>query len=253
MANAFESGQSLVSLVLAKLPEADRAAAKALFEKAEAKDAVTLLGDSALARSDYSKNLDDLRKREDELVDWYTQNKPALDDYVKIKPEYDTLKAGGVKPEPKPDPPVDPRKAAEDLLAEQGPHFLQASAWLAAKAIAHQRMFGEELDVVALTADPRLGRPIKGDTSGRVVSLPDLYNEKFGEQVTAKQKEAEDTRINTEVDKRVKERLAQSTPNPFPLRGESSVLDTLNEKDGPAKHTLDSAVALYETLSANRA
>ena len=251
---AFESGQAFMNQVLAKLPADKQAAAKALFDDPVAKDAVALVGDGALARTDYSKAMDDLKKRQDELTDWYSQNEEALKEYVEIKPKFEELSKVTTTTTEKKEPVVDPRKAAEDLLAEQGPHFLQASAWLAAKAIAHQRLFNEELDVVALTTDPRLGREVKGQP-GRVVSLPDLYNEKFGEKVAAKQKEAEEARFTAEVDKRFKERMAQQASSVFPLRGQSeaSVLDTLSEKDGSAKHTLDTATALYDELQANRA
>ncbi len=249
--SAYESGQAFLQSVLAKLPADKQAAAKALFDDPVAKDAVTLVGDGALARSDYSKNLDALKAKEDELATWFADNEGALKEYVAIKPEYDKLKA--TPPPDKKDPPaVDPRKAAEDLLAEQGPHFLQAAGWLAAKAVAHERMFGEELDVVGLAADPRLGKPLKGGPEGRVVSLPDLYAEKYGEKVSAKQKEADEKKFNEEVDRRLKERVAQQASNPFPLRGESSVLDVLSEQDGPAKHTIDTAVAEYERLQGAR-
>ena len=58
---AFESGQSFIAGVLAKLPAEQQAQAKAIFDAAEAKDAVALIGDGALARSDYSRHMDELR------------------------------------------------------------------------------------------------------------------------------------------------------------------------------------------------
>lgn len=250
---AKESGQAFLEQVLSKLPVEKQAAAKALFEDPSAEAAVVLVGDGALARADYSKGMDALKAKTDELENWFQDNKGALDDYLAIKPEYDTLKAtkpGEVKPHV--EPPIDPKKVVEDVLSVQGPHFLQASAWMAAKAVEHSRLFGEELDVLALAQDPRLGKQIKGAAEGRVVSLPDLYMEKYGEKVAAKAKEIEEKKFNDEVDRRMKERQAQQTTNPFPLRGESSVLDVLSEKDGAAKHTLDTAVAEYERLTAAR-
>jgi hypothetical protein len=251
---AKESGQAFLDTVLAKLPEDKRAAAKAIFDDAGAEAAVTLIGDGALARTDYSKNMDALKAKTDELETWFQDNKAALDDYLVVKPEYDKLKTTPTTT-PTTHPALDEagvRKAAEALLAEQGPHYLQASAWMAAKAIEHERTFGEQLDVVALAQDPRLGKQIKGAPEGRVVSLPDLYAEKYGERVAAKAKETEDKRINDLVDVKLKERLAQQTTNPFPLRGEASPLDVLTDKDGAAKHTIDSAVAEYERLQGAR-
>lgn len=249
---AKESGQAFLEQVLSKLPADKQAAAKALFEDPGAEGAVTLLGDGALARADYSKGMDALKAKTDELENWFQDNKGALDDYVAIKPEYDKLKDGKHEPVKPVVDPIDPKKVVEDVLSVQGPHFLQASAWMAAKAVEHSRLFGEELDVLALAQDPRLGKQIKGAAEGRVVSLPDLYMEKYGEKVAAKAKEIEEKKFNDEVDKRLKDRLSQQTTNPFPLRGESSVLDVLSEKDGAAKHTLDTAVAEYERLTAAR-
>ena len=101
-----------------------------------------------------------------------------------------------------------------------------------------------------LVANPKLGKPVYGQP-GRVYSLQDAYQEKYGERLQAKYKEAEDKRINDEVEKRLGERIKQTTStHPFPLRAESSPLDVLSTKDGPAAHTLDSAVAEYERLVA---
>src|SRR4051812_20564524 len=89
---AFESGQTFLAGVLAKLPESQRAQVQEIFNAAEGKDAVTLVGDGALARSDYSRHLDAMREKEgalqehyDRLNEWFTVNKDALDDYKVIK------------------------------------------------------------------------------------------------------------------------------------------------------------------------
>jgi len=76
--------------------------------------------------------------------------------------------------------------------------------------------------------------------------------ERYGERLQQKQKEAQEKYFNDEVDKRLAERLKAQATHPFPLRSESSPLDVLTTKDGPAQHTLDSAVAEYERLQAAR-
>ncbi len=248
---AYESGQDFLKSVLDKLPADKQAAAKALFEDPTAKDAVTLAGSGVLARADYSKGMDELRAKTDELNTWYADNKAALDEWVALKPEYEILKKNPADPPKREDPPVDPRKVAEEVLAAQGRSYVDVADWLSDRKIDHFMQFGERLNTRELLDDPRLGKPVAGQP-GRVVSLPDLYQEKYGERIAAKQKDAEEKKYNEEVDKRVKERLAQHTPNPFPLRGESSVLDVLNEKDGPSKHTVETAVAEYERLQASR-
>ena len=70
---AFESGQTFMAGVLAKLPAEQRAQAEAVFNNAEAKEAVTLIGDSVLARSDYSRNMDASGEKETALTDYYTR------------------------------------------------------------------------------------------------------------------------------------------------------------------------------------
>jgi hypothetical protein len=256
---AFESGHEFLAGVIAKLPAELQAQAKELFGKPEAKDAVIIVGDGALARPDYSKAMNDLATQRtelqgklDNLTNWYTENKAALEEYVAIKPEYDTLKAKPADPN-KPVPPADPRKLVEEVVGEQGRDFVQLSAWLAGKAVEHFHLFGEPLNVMELTADPRLGKPVAGQP-GRVVSLPDIYAAKHGDRVAAKAKEASEKSFNDEVEKRLAAKQAALAGQPFPLRGDASpsVLDVLATKDGPAAHTVDTAVAEYERLTQAR-
>jgi hypothetical protein len=256
---AYESGQSFIAGVLAKLPAESQAQAKAIFDAAEAKDAVSLIGDSTLARSDYSRSMDQLREKEVALTEyyqrldgWYSDNKSALDE---------ARARGGPDPAPTPAPAPTPqptgmisaaeaRRIAEDAINEAGKDYIAVAGFLTTQGARHAHMFNEPLDMTELIANPKLGKPVYGQP-GRIYSLQDAYQEKFGERLAAKQKETEDKRINDEVDKRYQERLRQTpTAHPFPLRTESSPLDVLSTKDGPAQHTLDSAVAEYERLVA---
>jgi hypothetical protein len=99
---------------------------------------------------------------------------------------------------------------AEEVLNEQGREYVALSAWLAGKAVEHFHMFGEPLNVMELTADPRLGKPVTGQP-GRVFSLPDVYASRYGERVQAKAKEAEEKKFNDEVNKRMAEERARTT------------------------------------------
>jgi len=264
---AFESGQSFLAGVLAKLPKEQRAQAEAIFNAAEAKDAVSLAGDGALARSDYSRSMDTMRQKEEALNEYYTR----LDGwYAENKTALDAARSGGGDPTPpqgqQPQPPQgqqqpaaggnvalthdDIRRIANDAVNEAGRDYIAVSAFLATQGARHSHLFGEPLDMTELVANPKLGKPIYGQP-GRVYSLQDAYMERYGERLAGKQKEAEDKRINDEVDKRMTERLKQTNSgHPFPLRQESSPLDVLQTKEGPAVHTLDSAVAEYERLVA---
>jgi hypothetical protein len=257
---AFEDGNTFLAGVLAKLPESVRGQVKEVLEKPEAKDAVTLIGDGVLARSDYSKHMDALKTKETELTTkyedlntWYEANKNALAEYPTLKTEVERLKkGGGGEPPPAPKPgeePPDPRAVALEVVNDAGRDYVQISAWLAGKAVQHSQMFGESLDTMELVNNPKLGKPIAGQP-GRVFSLEDAYREKHGERVVAKTQEAENQRIEGEVKKRLDEERKKLVGQPFPLRGgdSPSVLDTLTQKDGTAAHTLDTAVAEYDRL-----
>jgi hypothetical protein len=261
---AFEAGTSFLAGVLAKLPPEQRAQAEAIFTAAEAKDAVSLAGDGALARSDYSRSMDSLREKEQALNEyyvrldgWYADNKAALD-AVRTNGGGDPTPPQG-QPQGQPAPAAggnlaltqdDIRRIANDAINEAGRDYIAVSAFLATQGARHSHLFGEPLDMTELVANPKLGKPVYGQP-GRVYSLQDAYLERYGERIQKKQQEAEDKRINDEVDKRLSDRLKQThSGHPFPLRQESSPLDVLQTKDGPAQHTLDSAVAEYERLVA---
>lgn len=253
---AFESGQSFMAGVLAKLPAEQRAQAEAIFNTAEAKDAVSLIGDGALARSDYSRSMDTVREKEQALNEyytrldgWYTENKAQLDAarepaQYEPQPQPAAVAAGGNVALTQ----EDIRRIANDAVNEAGRDYIAVSAFLATQGARHSHLFGEPLDMTELVASPKLGKPIYGQP-GRVYSLQDAYTERYGERIQKKQQEAEDKRINDEVDKRLGERLKQTNSgHPFPLRQESSPLDVLGTKEGTTVHTLDSAVAEYERL-----
>jgi hypothetical protein len=258
---AFESGSTFMAGVLAKLPAEQRAQAEAVFNNAEAKEAVTLIGDSVLARSDYSRNMDQLREKETALTEYYTR----LDGWYKDNEA--ALAAARTRPveQPRVEPPnghgqpnanlapsVTPeemRRIANDAINEAGRDYIAVSAFLTTQGAWHSHVFNEPLDMTELVQNPKLGRPIVGQP-GRVFSLQDAYQERYGERIAAKNKEAEEKRFNDEVEKRYQERTRGTASQPFPLRGETSPLDVLSTKDGPAAHTLDTAVAEYERLVA---
>lgn len=258
---AFESGQSFLAGVLAKLPEGQRAQAEAVFNAAEAKEAVTLLGDGALARGDYSRHMDDLREKEQALTTYYTQldgwykdNQTALTEARDVRarggdPAAPAAASGSPGLQSPAMTPEQIRQIANDAINDAGRDYIAVSAFIATQGDWHRHVFGEPLDATELVNNPKLGRPIVGQP-GRVYSLQDAYNEKYGARIHEKQQAAEEERFNAEVEKRLTERTRASASQPFPLRSESSPLDVLSIKDGPASHTLDSAVAEYERLVA---
>lgn len=259
---AKESGQSFIAGVLAKLPEADRAAVQAIFAKPEAEQAVILVGEGALARPDYSKAMDDVTKlrtevedRQAALQDWFTNNETALKDYLVIKPEYDKLKGTPLRePIKTGDAPVFDPKALDEQLEQRDRAFAGALSLTVRLVQEHGKMFpGEILDTDELLADNRLGRPIAGQP-GRVFGIRDAYQAKFGEKISVELKKAEDARIDKLVQDRLVEERRKNPTQPFPIRDASpSPLDALNVKDGPAQHTIDTAIAEYDRLQAARA
>lgn len=278
---AKEAGAAFLAGVLERLPESHRAQAKAIFEAAEAESAITVIGDGVLARSDYSKQMDAIRAQEQTLADkqaefealhasnvaWLNEHQAAVTDYLAIKPKYDALIAGGGSPTGTPTgtgtPVAAPQggKEAEmtkdeiaKLVAEQistaAGDVVGISAWAAERSIQHFQQFGEKLPVNELVQATIAARQ-KGDP----ITLDGMYQQKYGEQLAAKAKEAEDARINTEVEKRLAEQLRerQGSGLPFPTRAEASPLDLLHKPPDPATYGVDAAVAEYTRLVNTRA
>lgn len=270
MSKALDSGKSLAEAVLAKLPENLRDAARTALLAPEATDALTLLGDSALARSDYSKNMDEIRTKAEELreqeatlvadharlSDWYAGKKAVIDKY----PTLDAIEAelararGGTPPPADPNPPKPPVSgiSKEDLEAafmERDKGYASVLALTTTLATKHLRDFNEVLDVNALVAHATKNRLPLYDPRADM----DAYRALHGEQLKAKQDADEQTRINKLVDEKLAARLKDAN-QPFPLRNSSpSVLDVLQDPNfKPTDFGVDAAVAEYDRLTANR-
>ncbi len=251
---AFDAGKSLLDLVLAKLPENLRTEVAQKLGAPEATDAITLLGDSALARSDYSTRMDEITAKEkaiaedyDRLNTWFTENKAQLDKAAALEKEVATLKGGKppvADPTPTPAPSTGMTKEdLEKLLQARDESYAGVLALSTTLATKHLRDFNEVLDMNELVSF----------ATSKQVSLADAYKVKFADKIAAKAKEQEDARINQLVEVRLAEVRKQDVNQPFPLRNQSpSVLDVLTSPtDKPANHTLDTAVAEYERLTAN--
>ena len=262
MSKASDAGKLFLAGVFAKLSDADRTQAQAIFEKAEHEGALEVIGTGALAQPDINRRYDELKVKEtelDTLTDqnqaWWAEHQAAIADYLKIKPEYDKLKGN---PNPNPNPQPVAGLTREDIAADleqRDRAFAGALALGVTLSTRHLQMFNEVLDVNALLTDARLGQPIKNQP-GRVFGLQDAYTAAHGERVATKAKEAEDARINKLVEEKLaEERKKQPALQPYPLGHgpDPSPLDVLQTKDGIAQHTVDSAVAFYDRLQADRA
>lgn len=264
MSKASDAGKSFLAGVYAKLTPEQRTQAEAIFNSADATLALEVLGTGALAQPEINRQLDDLRKKSETLDElreknetWYAENKAALEEYVTIKPEYDTLKAkgggGGGAADP---PPAGLTKEEVAAALEQRDRAFAGAMSLGMDLSAkHLHMFNEPLNMTELLSDPNLGKVLDRN-SGRVYGLQDAYNAKHGERVTTRQTEAETARIQKLVDEGVATKLrGMPQQHPFPLRDSTpSPLDALQDTQRKTTdYTVDSAVAKYEELQQVRA
>lgn len=260
MSKASDAGKSFMAGVLAKLPEAARGQVETIFASADAAGALEVIGTGALAQPEINRQLDDLRKKSTELDDlrdrnvtWFTENKAALDEYLKIKPEFDTLKAGGVIVE-KPTSSGPTKEEIAQALDQRDRSFAGALALSMDLSAKHMHMFAEPLNTTELFSDPKIGKV--DAATGQYYGLQDAYNAKHGARVQEKLTANEAARIQKLVDEQVAQRmkgLPQNQQHPFPLRDPSpSPLDALTAERKPADFTVDSAVAEYERLNAAR-
>lgn len=277
---AKESGQAFLAGALAKLPAELQAQAKAIFESPEATDAIVTIGDGALARGDYSKQMDALRAREQALTEretaattlyeqnaaWYETHKQALEEYTTLKPAWDEWQATGGKPAGTPTttttttPPAagkgDEMGLTEEqitkLIAEQvnaaAVDAVGISAWASKRAVEHFQTFGEVLPV-----DEIVATTIEARSKGHTATLDQTYQSRYGERLKEKQVAAENAKIETEVQRRLAEERAKAGPAlPFPTRTEASPLDVIGTQTNPADYSVDAAVAHYAQLQQAR-
>lgn len=250
---AYESGQSFLAGVLAKLTPEQQAQAKAIFEAPEAKEALTILGDGVLARTDYSKQMDGLRQKQTELdqlyernTTWFGQNEAALQEYLRIKPEYETLKGKPTAPPTTPSSGLDEsaiQKLLDERINQASVDVVGLSAWAATKATEHYQMFQEVLPVQTLINDAITARK-----AGKPVTIDEVYVEKYGPRLKEKADAAEAARIDKLVQEKLAAERAASPGLPFPVRTEASVLDVLEQKTDPTQFTAAAAAAEYLRL-----
>lgn len=258
--SAFDTGKSLVQQILAKLPEGTRAIVAPAFEAAEASEALTLLGDLGMARSDYSRQSDTLRTQAADLEAkraeleavharqeaWWQENAPKVQGYDTLKPEYDRLKAGGMPPAEKKETPPAAGLTIDDLnkiLLEREAGYAGVMALSSQLAARHFGTFGEFLDTA----------PLMRLANERKLTLEQAYDATFGDRIKAKAGEVEKARIDKIVEERLAEERKKNPMLPGPSRAgvvEPSALDTLltNPAERSQRYTADSAADRYEQL-----
>lgn len=258
---ALETGKSIAEQILAKLPEGLRGAVKGAFDAPEATDALTLLGDSALARTDYSRQMDDIKKRSEELDglkttinadyqrmnDWWNANEPKVKEYDALKAENERLKGN---PPPKGNEAPPPSGVSKDdvtaMLAARDAGYAAVLGVATTLAVRHMKDFNEPLDVNALVEYSFKNKVALFDPKADT----DAYRALHGEKLTAKAKADEDARIGKLVEERLSEER-KTQQQPYPVGGpEPSALDLLNNPERTTRYTADSAAARYNDLVA---
>jgi hypothetical protein len=185
-------GKTFLDEILAKIPEAERAA---LAEKLAKDDILDTLGDGVLRQQDYSKQTNEvaqartaLDKEREQLEAWRGNNLPVIEEYLERKEAFEAWKASGGRPgdpgaPPKPvelPPDVLKRLAkVEELektvqtlntLAGDVPAF---SATLVSLSRRHEKNLGEDLDHMALFEHAK-----KLNTNIQV-AYNDLYKDRY--------------------------------------------------------------------------
>lgn len=245
---------------LAKLPEADRGAALAILEKAEAAEAVQFLDTGAKRQSDYSRHLDTLRAQTQDLerrdaevrqiheaqTAWWNENRQFV--------EAGRAALGRPTPQPTPAPaeanlPADVlrKDEVERLFNERDQMNLGVLAATNQLVARHHAMFGEILDTAELLGDPR----------SRQIGLVKAYEEKYAERITAKHTADETARINQLVETRLaEERRNLASRPPYPVGGAAdlSPLDALtgSQRPDPTQFSAEAAADEYAQLAAKR-
>jgi hypothetical protein len=270
MAKGAAAGSSFLAGVLAKLPEADRAKGQEALQTLQALGGgavIAAIGDGTLAQEELSRQLDALKKQQEDLdtlktelterdqqltsyhadlTKWYDGNKAALE-------EYKTMKAGGGGGGRKPtgagdgkDLPggITPEALDERIRAEQA-GFLGFSRDQNKITREHFAKFGEVLDLEPLLLHPEVGK------IGLVGVYTLVHKDRLAKHEADAQKAAED---KIRADERAKV-LAEQAQFPYPTPtgvGSGSPLDALSGDKKPDS-LVDAATQHYQRLTQQRA
>lgn len=243
--------------VIALVPEDKRAEA----EKALASDSLfDELGESVLMRSDYSKQLDQVRDANtkvlaynDQLNDWYKQKQGEITAAAKLAEENARLKAAlgtgaGAPPATDPDDPVstaalqkmsegllrrdEATKLLNDSLGQLAQNAVGYSNTVARLTMQHYKNFGEELDPQTV---------VDYFTKNKKTSLETAYAEMYKDRYEAKaeeQKKKEREKLEADIRTKVEDEFRARNPQmPYIVTTEASVspiLEAMKKKDAKA-------------------
>lgn len=251
---ALETGQAYLKQVLAKLPEAQRASAEAIFNDAAAAAAITEVGAGVLRQEDYGRQTDALHAEQQKATElynknlqWYQQNEADLKSLPQLQTE---LAAARATPAPRTGEPNPPAPAPTDgyVKLEDLQGIVRESLGLHVEVPTligqHFVRFGEMLSKQQMTE-----MVIAAQTNHRTIA--DQYALTFGEKIAAKEAEtkaAYEEKLRLEGEQRFR---AANPHMPYPVRGTGEIgspLDGLAAKDRSGLPTPDALAAEYQQL-----
>ena len=259
MADLLAAGKTLVDQFIAKLPEELRGSAAEMFGKPEAQEAIKFAGESALMRSDYSRNMDSVAQEKARIANeearvrnWHAELETWHKGVKDLAVIGEQAKAAGWTAED-PSPTLQTPKAADIPADVVRAGDLDAREQLAVKymnvsnrlGIRHFREFGEDLDMDELINDPRV----------KTLGIQGVYDVKFKDRYDEKAKlsrDADRAKFEAEIRADERKRLANRPLTPVP-GGETSPLDALDSSTKPGTVSADDMAAEYERLVAARA
>lgn len=212
--SARETGQTFLEQLLAHVPEDKRDAAREALGGSEA--LLTELGAATIRQSDYSRNMNDVAAYKQQLDAWFAENQAALTEAARLKAEHVAA--------PTPAAPI--QSPAAGLTREDLAKELEAVQRAGVAAIVHttelasrhMKTFNEVLNIQALMADPDINK----------LGLLGVYDKHYKPKLDELASQAEQARIEAEVQKRLADERKRFTQMPYPVNGrEPSPLDAL--------------------------
>lgn len=208
MADRLGLGKQFLADLLAKLPEDSRAAVASSLED---EAVVGFAGDAVLRQQDYSRSMNDLSQKHQELTTWYETNKAAL-----------AAAAASRQGDPSAQPTGVDLKAVENLINERERGVATYIAAATDLSLRHFQEFGERLNLTDLLADPEVNK----------LGILGVYDRKFAPRYAEKAAAVQTATVDKLVAERMVEERKKLLTIPGQVQGfhDPSPLDVLEAK-----------------------
>ncbi len=243
MADKIALGKQFLTDLLARIPEDQRAALQPVLE---ADDVADFVGGGVLRQSDYSRGMNELSAKHQELTDWFNVNKADGMSTALLPQDKAALAAAaaGKVGDPSSQPAGVDLKAVTALIDERERGVAAYMAATTSLALKHFKEFGEELNLTDLLADPDANK----------IGILGVYDRKFAPKYQEKATAAENARIDAKVKEGIAEERKKLIQNPYPVaspNGDVSPLSALQPNPGDTNSVQD-LVDAYNVLAANK-